>query len=295
MNDNDLNPLVQLRERLAAKPTEVGELPDWLGLAARAAVLGDRASLDDQAPEFFTEFKVDQDIKSWVLDRAKEGVWDFEHAQGEFLAYALIDAQDWHFLTCLEPAPRWLTPLVASIIRGWGASSRGVALDVEAVQIVEAYRDKYRIDEELLLPFVAAPLSQQEEIMFKRLANHLREMRQQRSEEPLVESSQVVRMAADKDLPPQTMRWRSPEMGFYCDADLIHTENRVVLTFMHIDGSHANLLQGLTGKLASFPFDVDERGSVSIGGDVAALPLRVTMNPALEIGLNRWHLIQDPE
>lgn len=294
MNKRHNQVLDELCARLAQEPADADTLPDWLGLAGRAAVIGDRSYVDKRAPELLRRFGLVDNLKTLVLDRARKGAWDLKHAKDETQGYAVIDVQDWVFLERLEPPPSWLTPSARDIIRGWEACADEMALDVEALEMVEAYQQRYGFPEDLLLPVVAAPLSRPEVVFLTQLADALRSSRGTVPVDTTIEP--ILAMAAGQRRSPESLRWLSPEMSFSAEADLLYDQDRVVLSIRHLDGTSVSQFHGLKGSLASVAFTLDEHGSANLRpDDLQAFPQRVRLNPTLIIGLRQWRTVENPK
>lgn len=284
-------PLDALWRQLEETPTDVASLVDWIGLASRAAVLGKLEYLN-RASEHFSHLALsNEDVCGIILARFKEGAWDLARARDEFQGLAVIDAQDWHLLSLVDPPPDWLSKDIREFIHAWVCSTRDVLYEEDSAEVVEAYRDAYPIPEEKLIAAVARPMYRSEALLLRKLADHLRA--QERASATEEEERSMPALAAKAPARPETVRWMSPEGGLVAEADMIFDQGRVVLAIKHTDGMPAIPLAGLGGTLAAVPFQLTERATCEImpAGD-RAYPLRVKLNRQLRVTGLEWSLME---
>lgn len=177
----DMNPYPpsDLNHEIEQMPVETPQ--DWLmylPLAARLWALKQPQELEltreAMAPEpldYGAQIKkwqmllkrVNGHLDSLLLDRAREGVWELNHAAGEHLADAVIATQDFAcFLRSEEAHPdgfRIVSKKVLLCLRGWIEQAENTALDDEAAESISLFISRFPIREDLRLSIVAAPLS----------------------------------------------------------------------------------------------------------------------------------------
>jgi len=94
-------------------------------------------------------------IEEALRDRAEEGLYDLQHACGEALGCAVIDAQCWHLYTVHS---RFLKRMgLQPIIDGWVWSA--VNLDHDSIDLINAWKRNTGISDEHMLPAVAGPIT----------------------------------------------------------------------------------------------------------------------------------------
>lgn len=290
--------LAELRERLEVL-VAADDLPEWIGLASRAGALGDRGYLE-QAPEKLESMGLDAaGLRELVLSRFKEGAWDLENAHGEFLGYAVMDAQDWAFLVELDPKVAWVTKEIGGFIRAWAILADEAELDAEAMTTIERLRDLALagVDEDLLLPVVKVPICREEKVMVRRAAAAMREQagsdhspvgRIGPGEEPL-------RAAASGAVGVSTLVWESPQGGLLAEARINPESRRVIIevTTRFGDGESAVVLAGRPGVLGDTPFVLDDDACAVVDGErYDAIVKRIGFRDDFKLGGQPWRLIR---
>lgn len=272
----------------------IEEVPEWLGWAARLAALGDRRYLDEPTDPYVRERIADaKGLRQCVLERVREGVWDLENATGEFLAYAVVDAQDWTFLTKLEP-PDWVNLDIRELIHGWSGATEDVVFDADGLYIIESYRDYYRFDKALLLPVVIEPLTVGHVTLLEQMADQLRAERQETRIPKKPAPLERLRLAASGQSPPaEKLRWINPQMSLICEADLLFDQSRVLLKVSYVDGTQGLPINGCEGSVAGYSFILNEGKATLQSDGQPAYPYWVRDSPTLHISGIPWRLISE--
>ncbi len=158
MNQEELKRMTMagLEEDLATMETNDEEgFVAWLPLAARLAALGNPMILSQWTQ---VQKQSGTDLMSCLCKRAKEGIWEIDHADGLDLALALISAQDFTFF--LELEKDILPDQVKWALAGWGERASMEYGDADTVEFLEDWRRRHPLPEKMLLAPIAAPLSE---------------------------------------------------------------------------------------------------------------------------------------
>jgi len=158
INNGKLSPVEELRNRLAHNELkdDYDRLNYWQ-YAARLAALGDDSFFQNETVKITAEM---------LKERCGRGIREVMELEGEELALAIIDAQDFH---CFKKRRGKSFPEVNAYFAEWEDVCETVSLDDDAADLLRGFLTVFNIPEAERLPVVNTPITKMQYAVLQRM------------------------------------------------------------------------------------------------------------------------------
>jgi len=164
---NEIAPKQELRDRLKENPLQDSDdLMAFVQYASRLAALGDVEPIE-KLPEIFKRPPFVGKIADILKARTEQGIWEAEEYSGEWLALALINAQDFYcfcqkfpeILKSQVKIPLGCTADLGHFFDDWWDACEAAELDEDATEMLREFLAAFPIPEEERLPVINTPIA----------------------------------------------------------------------------------------------------------------------------------------